>query len=36
VKVTFGEVQSAGGPDMAMVSAIVSYAAMSVEGVMLR
>jgi ketosteroid isomerase-like protein len=36
VKVTFDEVQSSGGLDMALVSAIVTYAALSAEGVKLR
>jgi ketosteroid isomerase-like protein len=36
VKVSFAEVQSLGGPDMAMVSAIVSYAALNAEGEKLR
>lgn len=36
VKVTFTEVQTSGGADMALVSAIVSYAALSADGEQLR
>lgn len=36
VKVSFDEVQTLGGPDMAMVNAIVTYAGISAEGEELR
>lgn len=36
VKVTFSEVKTSGGPEMAVLSAIVSYAGTSAEGAALR
>jgi ketosteroid isomerase-like protein len=36
VKVTFADVRSLGGPDLAMVSAIVTYAGVSADGQPLR